>query len=541
MRFGVTSSSCSFRLAQSVATLICRNLMRCYIYKIKISGDWIVRYYLFTSKSKVSDIKKYPAVVLRRDSWDDFGYKTTLELTYYPSEGESSTVLGHVKILHKGDKLGYTQFEDVEFDELSDNYCSLGQSSEYYKNIKEFELECLLQDLQDCAVSDTIRDNFINIESFGLSLLRSSRAKKLLYEAKIIFSSQVTVPRKVEDDFSFDYKIQLPNSREITKVKFNFEYQDILPYRINVLVGKNASGKSQILSSLALTLSGMGIDNRGEVVKSDNRYLFGDVHVISYSPFDTFKDLSQLNDGKVSKNNISSGMLPYKFYGVRKLTTIDGVQEVILKSHKETKKELSRSYNLILKKNRRNFLTEMLEICLGWNVTVGNPKKVIDNYDNFSSGQKVLVKMVTDFLSSVDKDDLVLIDEPEIYLHPQGVSNFYHCIKKLLDYTQSYCIMATHSPILVQETPSKYINILSKVGSNIKMKTPRTETLGQGLSSIINEVFKVDFDDFSFFDTFQEFNDKNVTLETLEKTLDNKLDFSAKSYFLSLNGQDNEE
>jgi hypothetical protein len=48
-----------------------------------------VKYYLFTSKSKVSDIKEFPAIVLRRDSWDDFGYKTTLDLTFYPSDKEN--------------------------------------------------------------------------------------------------------------------------------------------------------------------------------------------------------------------------------------------------------------------------------------------------------------------------------------------------------------------------------------------------------------------------------------------------------------------
>lgn len=351
----------------------------------------------------------------------------------------------------------------------------------------------------------------------------------------------MTVPSRIKDDFSFHYKIQLPNSREITKVDFDFVRQEILPYRVNVLVGKNACGKSQILSSLALTLSGMGIDNQGEILKSNHRYLFGDVHVISYSPFDTFKDLSQLNGGKVSKSNINSGLLPYKFYGVRKLINIDGAQEVLLKSHKETKKELNRSYNIILKKNHRDFLSDMFKICLDWKITASNPKKVIENYNNFSSGQKILIKMITDFLSSVEKDDLVLIDEPETYLHPQGISNFYHCIKKLLSYTQSYCIMATHSPILIQETPSKYINILTEVGSNMKVKKPSTETLGQGLSSIINEVFKIDFDDLSFFDTLQAFKDKGVTLDELESILGNKLDFSAKSYFLSIKGRTNEE
>jgi predicted ATPase len=500
-----------------------------------------VRYYLFTSKSKVSEILEYPAVVLRRDSWDDFGYRTTLELMYYASQKEGGQIIGHVKILHDSDAEGYTEFEEHQFNELSEKYCCLGQTSEYYKNIKRFNLECLLEDLKDCAVSDIIRDKFSNLIGFSTSLLRSSMAEKLLNEAKVIFSSEVTVPPRNEDDFSFKYKIQLPNSREPTEMDFNFERQEILPFRINVLVGKNACGKSQVLSNLAVTLSGMGVENKGEITKFDKSSLFGDVHVISYSPFDTFKDLSQLNGGKVSKSNISSGFIPYKFYGIRQLVNIDGIQEVLLKSHREIKKELYRSYNVILKNNERDFVKDLFEACLGRKVVVGDPKKVIDNYDNFSSGQKILIKMITDFLSSVKKDDLVLIDEPETYLHPQGVSNFYHCIKKLLTYTKSYSIMATHSPIIIQETPSMFINIMSEVGSNIRVKKPSAETLGQGLSSIISDVFKVDFDDLSFFDTLKEFKKNDVTLVELENILGNQLDFSAKSYFMSLYGEKDEE
>lgn len=152
-----------------------------------------MKYYIFTSKSKIKEISDYPAIVLRRDSWDDFGYKTTLNLTYYASEGESGRSLGHVKIINKNDEDGYTQFEQVEFYNLNDNFCSLGQSSEYYNNIKELGLECVLEDIRDCAMSDSIRDEFISLPAFSSSLLQSSRAEKLLNEARIIFSSQVTV------------------------------------------------------------------------------------------------------------------------------------------------------------------------------------------------------------------------------------------------------------------------------------------------------------------------------------------------------------
>lgn len=92
-----------------------------------------MKYYLFTKGSTLSDINEYPAIVLRRDSWDDFGYKTTVELSYYISSEESKVVIGHTKILHRGDMQGYTEFDASEFTSLSEEYCSLGQSMEYYK------------------------------------------------------------------------------------------------------------------------------------------------------------------------------------------------------------------------------------------------------------------------------------------------------------------------------------------------------------------------------------------------------------------------
>ncbi|MBU2024861.1 MAG: ATP-binding protein [Gammaproteobacteria bacterium] len=492
-----------------------------------------MKYYLFTKGLTLKDIKEYPAVVLRRDSWDDFGYKTTVELSYYSSSEENRVVLGHTKILHISDSEGYTEFEALEFASLSDKYCSLGQSIEYYKNIKDLGLNDLLIDLKDCAKSDTVRNKFFELKGFGYSLIRSSRAEKILKEAKIIFKDEINV-RKSNDDFSFNYQTQLINSNHSTSLDFNFKEHDILPFRINVLVGNNASGKSQILSNLALTLSGMEVEQQGKVEKQTEDYFFGDIHVVSYSPFDTFKDISQLNNGKFSKNSIKSGMLPYNFYGIRKLASIDGKNEVLLKSHVEISKEIKTGYNNIISQNRRDVYLNVLEQCLGWSVVESDPKNVIDNFNFYSSGQKILIKMITDLLSSVKEDDLILIDEPESYLHPQGVSNLYHCIVKILKETKSFCIVATHSPIIVQETPSKYINILTKIGSNIKAKRPASETLGQGLNSIINEVFKVDFDGLNFFETLQAFKEAGLSIDDLEATLGNKLDFSARSYFLSL-------
>lgn len=199
----------------------------------------------------------------------------------------------------------------------------------------------MLEDLHDCAINDLVRDEFSGLNGFKTSLLRSSRAEKLLKEAKVIFTNQIQF-KKNNNDLSFKYQTQLHNSRDSTSLSFDFKEHEILPFRINVLVGNNASGKSQILSNLALTLSGMEIVKHGKIEKTIEDSVFGDIHVVSYSPFDTFKDLSQLNDGKLSKNSIKSGFLPYNFYGIRKLANIEGKSEVLLKSHAEITKELKR-------------------------------------------------------------------------------------------------------------------------------------------------------------------------------------------------------
>lgn len=100
-----------------------------------------------------------------------------------------------------------------------------------------------------------------------------------------------------------------------------------------------------------------------------------------------------------------------------------------------------------MKEKRLEIFKEMLNICLGRSFSNQNVMNIIKENELYSSGQKILIKMISDFLSSVEEHDLVLIDEPETYLHPQGVSNFYHCLNKMLNYTKSFCIMTTHSPI----------------------------------------------------------------------------------------------
>lgn len=136
--------------------------------------------------------KNFPVAVLVPDSWDDFGFKTMFQVTYWRDKSES-TDLGTVKILKRGQKQGHTKIPD-RFSELAEDYCSLGQNLEYYETIRKLprrEHEALLRGIRDVVFSRLIRAGFEDERGFKDSLLRSTAATSALEIAPSFFSVQV--------------------------------------------------------------------------------------------------------------------------------------------------------------------------------------------------------------------------------------------------------------------------------------------------------------------------------------------------------------
>ena len=51
--------------------------------------------------------------------------------------------------------------------------------------------------------------------------------------------------------------------------------------------------------------------------------------------------------------------------------------------------------------------------------------------------------------------------------------------------------MATHSPLIIQEIPSRYIQIMSRLDNTLYVNRPSIECFGENISNITNEVFDV--------------------------------------------------
>ncbi len=136
------------------------------------------------------------AIVLEYSNWNDYGYYTSYNAFYYDLE-QNKNSLGCIKVYNKkmdlddyGDKKVGSYFEEDCVECLTEDFCSLGQSVEYYNNFNKYfgnNSIDVLNILRDMAVDDVINEDFFQCRGVRKSLLRTVAAQKALAEAKSIF------------------------------------------------------------------------------------------------------------------------------------------------------------------------------------------------------------------------------------------------------------------------------------------------------------------------------------------------------------------
>jgi len=78
-----------------------------------------------------------------------------------------------------------------------------------------------------------------------------------------------------------------------------------------------------------------------------------------------------------------------------------------------------------------------------------------------SSGEQCLFLLFLGIISSIDDNSLILIDEPEISLHPSWQQKFVEILNQSLHaYSGCHFIIATHSPLIVSDIAVKNCEIL---------------------------------------------------------------------------------
>lgn len=462
---------------------------------------------------------EYPCIVLTTDTWNDWAIAQTLfHVTYYENE-YNPIHFGDIKIMTTESHITRSVLPET-FDELDDSYCSLGQNLEFYKKVSELSPVLylkLLNGLRDCAYDEKIAAEFETNNVFVNSLLRFSEAEKAFKEARKYFGEVAT---KILE-FSFEYQIEEANSPHI--VSLNFE-EDNLPFRINAFVGKNATGKTKILTELASHISGVR-RNRGNF--SPRRPSFSKVIAISYGAFDElYKPFDVTEKDELQDMTEDNELFSYKYCGLRN-------KEGVL-SLTELEKHFFQSYSDIEERGRiedwkkimRNvFEEEHLELIDS--ISKSEVKSGLSNL--LSSGQNILLSTITDVIAYIEEDSLLLFDEPEIHLHPNAIANFMRMFYEILEDFNSFAIISTHSPIIIQEIPSKYVRVFSRIDRTPIIENPSIECFGENISSITNEIFEVRENESNYKTIFKKLA-SNFDQEQLIELFEDDLSFNALTY-----------
>ena len=415
---------------------------------------------------------EFPSFILvLNNGWNDYGMNTEFNLFYY-LDANNYEYIGEVKIINI--ETNITEVIDEKFTVLNENYCSLGQKFNYYDNLKSKlgkNFESILWALKDAAFYPEIQDKFEQESAFINSLIRYDEPEQLLREAKYkIYNYDLS------NLYSFKYTFSPKFSDTSLDIDFNFNNNGNFPDRIYAIIGKNGTGKTQLMTSLPIDIYKKADENF-----TPKTPMFSKVIAVSYSAFDTF----EIPKKTATFNYLYCGL---KDENGERMTD----RALLLRFHNTWKK--------IKKQERMSQWVKILSNFLD--------KEIIDEFiilkkdefevslDGFtktrkmlSSGQSILLYIITEIVANIRYDAIILYDEPETHLHPNAITQLMNTIYELVNEFQSYCIIATHSPLIIRELLSKNVFVMERESNYPSLRKIGVETFGENLTVLTEEVF----------------------------------------------------
>ena len=109
--------------------------------------------------------------------------------------------------------------------------------------------------------------------------------------------------------------------------------------------------------------------------------------------------------------------------------------------------------------------------------------------NNLSSGQATILLYLTKLVFSVNQGSLIIFDEPETFMHPPMMKSFIRAVSEIVDTVGAFCLVATHSPVVIQEIP--HCNVY-KLSSNHEIAHIRYKTYGQNMDTLYKNIYGVE-------------------------------------------------
>lgn len=528
---------------------------------------------------------------LEEDGWNDYDYYTMYHLhaTCRLTGGTENEYMGYIRIMKIGQEKKESNLvravtQGRVFSSLPDDFVSLSLNVSLFKRLhqildaqerQEFvealhviigPASPLLEkvDGDECFINSLLRDD-ASVDGFHMRQIESYMLGKsafydLRQEAITVQFSHVENPVDLkfvcrDDDGKDDFStVGLPNG-------------------VVVFVGKNGSGKSTAMYKLARlihsdpTLRFSLKESLGEISPSDigvNKLL-----IFSYTPFDNFylpgmdeaQLLSQLKnleyeDCSVLFNGVRDMLseMEQRAKNTQEIPDDGRVSSICLKPNEALCCEFLTALNFIetAGATREQLWNGFLSACrLHQQNLYDDLDRIISapeesKYEEFAktaTGHKFIIHSIARLIAYIEENSLVLFDEPENHLHPPLLSFYYARVRKIIDSYNSVVFIATHSPVIVQETFARNVNIVRRLDGKTVISQPQIETYGATITSITTEVFDLTTDKMDTYNVFRRVFEKEMleldekpeqVIEDFKKAIGGEISGPMESYLLKL-------
>ena len=448
-------------------------------------------------------------VYLQVDHWNDYSFVTMFSVLAYDENGQEHD-LPNIKIGFTGQTTQVSTYTTLpnEFPELPENYFTVATDVDFYRKLyKNFSPEwrnTFLRKLRDVVRNPNLLEIAKNEKVFQTSHLRGVSINAI--------KNQFT--RVLEGDApptDFNFHFFLPSSEKFAgfDLEFNVEAESLPSSNIHAIIGRNGVGKTTILKNMVKAISGNSKDGAefyqkqifSQAKMSLGKEFFTNLISIAFSAFDPF-------ELPTSEEN-PSDCTPYSYIG---LTDYSGDDGAILKSrtklHTEFVDALQFCLSEPLRKQRWSDAISILESDTNFaemkllellqydrdNLAEHAEKRI----NKMSSGHAITILTVTQLVAKVEEKTLVLIDEPESHLHPPLLSALIRSLSQLLYKQNGVAIIATHSPVVLQEIPKSCVWKLYRERISATKFRPEIETFGENVGTLTREVFGLEVEKSGF-------------------------------------------
>ncbi|WP_457968857.1 ATP-binding protein [Pseudomonas sp. R4-84] len=459
-------------------------------------------------------------VYLRKDNWNDYSYVTMFDMSLHDTHG-NYLVIGSIKIAFKGQTTSISTFStlDKSFTELDAKYFSLGNSASFYKNMAELDRQTrstILVALRDIVAQPSIINEITDEDVFSTSLLRYHSLSMVKGQFSRILWNKTELT-----EYSFQYK--RPEDPELGSIAMSFDVSvNVKPAtNVHAIIGRNGVGKTTLLNGMIESVTDKNnrnyfLDKAGGPIASD---YFSSLVSVSFSAFDPFTPPADQPDPAKGTCYFYVGLK--KSGGGDDLKTAQELREDCIKSlvacfgvPGKVERWLQAIEKLGSDENFSRMGLHQLESVYRAikaelnNTSQSDSDDFYDIYKNkalpylakMSSGHSIVLLTVTRLVALVEEKTLVLLDEPESHLHPPLLSAFVRALADLLHDRNGVAIIATHSPVVLQEIPKSCAWIINRVGKASVTCRPKIETFGENVGTLTSEVFNLEVERSGFHD-----------------------------------------